>query len=559
MAGPKQPHCQSLLAGLTLCWPAMDPWLLLPVVALLQRGYSGQLWPPVGPPYAPLPEAAAPPAVQVQCEPHRMVVTVRRDLFGAGRLVEPTELALGAAACPPVHPDAGAGVVVFEAGLHECGSVVQMTPDLLIYQTSLFYRPSLANHPVIVRSSGATIGLECHYPRTDNLSSKAIQPTWFPFGSSVLAEAKLGFSLRLMNDDWTAERASTHFQLGQPMYLQADVQAEGHLPLRLWVESCIAGLSPMPTSGPQHAIMGSSGCLLDGREEGVSSTFLSPRPHQETLQFTVDAFQFAGEAQKLIYITCHLKVTPAEQAPDALNKACSFDAASHSWLPVEGPPVICSCCEAESCDGTVEAQGFNSGEMSWQQSLSAETAAPEAALALGPLFVLDPQGSVDQFPGEPGTKEETVMEEFIPAAPNVTQSPLKEQEGSTEVSGDLKDRLGLPLGGLVQQGPIFLNGAEDGSGAGDQAKAATERSTLEIRAEVLSRPLEDVAAFTAAKLPKGVVNMVAKGGERPSGGLQGWPLLLTGAAAVAPLPLAAWLLVRRRRRLRLAAPASLAL
>ncbi|XP_025033389.1 zona pellucida sperm-binding protein 3-like [Python bivittatus] len=157
------------------------------------------------------------------------------------------------------------------------------------------------------------------------------------------------------------------------MHLQADVRAENHLPLRLWVESCVAGLSPLPTSGPQYDIMGSSGCLLDGREEGVSSTFLSPRLRQETLQFTVDAFRFTGEAQRLIYITCHLKVTPADRAPDAWNKACSFDAASRLWIPVEGPRGICSCCEARSCDGTVqepELQGLNSEEMSWQRSLA---------------------------------------------------------------------------------------------------------------------------------------------------------------------------------------------
>ncbi|XP_026547674.1 zona pellucida sperm-binding protein 3-like, partial [Notechis scutatus] len=89
-------------------------------------------------------------------------------------------------------------------------------------------------------------------------------------------------------------------------------------------------------------------CLLDGREEGVSSTFLAPRLHPETLRFTVDAFRFTGEAQERIYITCCLKVTPGNQPPDVLNKACSFNAASRSWVPVEGPSAICGCCETRS-------------------------------------------------------------------------------------------------------------------------------------------------------------------------------------------------------------------
>ncbi|XP_032092540.1 zona pellucida sperm-binding protein 3-like [Thamnophis elegans] len=317
-----------------------------------------------------------------------MVVTVRRDLFGMGKLVDPMELALGPAACPPLSLGAG-GVVVFEAGLHECGSVVQMTPNFLIYQTQLSYRPSLTNHPVIARSRGTTIGLECRYPRKENVTRKALHPTWLPFQSTAMREAKLGFSLRLMNDDWMAERVSGRFLLGEPLRLQADVQAENHLPLRLWVDSCRASMSPMPASGPQYEIMGASGCLLDGRQEGVSSAFLAPRLRQETLRFTVDAFRFTGEAQKPsresrvdarpittsslcpdgasfalahtdfiqiqpkdgriigpqqgslagrgefwelnhIYITCRLKVTPGDVAPDVLNKACSFDAASRS-------------------------------------------------------------------------------------------------------------------------------------------------------------------------------------------------------------------------------------
>ncbi|XP_058036287.1 zona pellucida sperm-binding protein 3-like [Ahaetulla prasina] len=352
-----------------------------------------------------------PPPVEVRCGPQRMVVTVQRDLFGVGKLVDPTELTLGPAACPPVSLEAG--VVVFEAGLHECGSVVQMNPDFLIYQTQLFYRPSLANHPVIARSRGATIGLECRYPRKDNVTRKALHPTWLPFASTALREAKLGFSLKLMNDDWTAERGSDRFLLGEPLRLQADVQAENHPALRLWVGSCRAGMSPMPTSGPQYEIMGAGGCLLDGREEGVSSAFLTPRLRQETLRFTVDAFRFAGEAQKLIYITCRLKVTPGDQPPDVLNKACSFDAASHSWVPVEGPGAICGCCETRSCGGATEGQdpqGFDDGETNWQRSLIVEAAAPEVALALGPLFVLDPQqGSTGQFPGE-AMEEEMVAE-----------------------------------------------------------------------------------------------------------------------------------------------------
>uniref|UniRef100_A0A8D2LDS2 Zona pellucida sperm-binding protein 3 n=1 Tax=Varanus komodoensis TaxID=61221 RepID=A0A8D2LDS2_VARKO len=297
------------------------PGLLLALLWAPCAGGPGQARPHAG-------------AVAVTCEPHRMVVAVHRDLFGGGRLVAPADLALGRPRCPPASVDAGATVVRFEAGLHECGSTVQvMTPTLLIYRTSLFYTPSLASGRVILRTSATEIPIECRYPRTDNVSSGALQPHWVPFQATAAAKARLGFSLRLMKDDWSAERTSALFQLGEALCVQAEVLGDAPLPLRLFVDHCAASLSPDASSGPQYAIVASSGCLVDGRQEGVSSTFLSPRPRPEALRFTIDAFRFAGDPRKVIYITCHLKAVPAEQAPDAGHKACSFDGRPRSWTP----------------------------------------------------------------------------------------------------------------------------------------------------------------------------------------------------------------------------------
>ncbi|XP_039348474.1 zona pellucida sperm-binding protein 3-like [Mauremys reevesii] len=74
-----------------------------------------------------------------------------------------------------------------------------MTPDSLVYSTSLNYNPTPASNPVILRTNPAVIPIECHYPRKDNVSSKAIKPTWVPFSSTLSAEERLSFSLHLMN------------------------------------------------------------------------------------------------------------------------------------------------------------------------------------------------------------------------------------------------------------------------------------------------------------------------------------------------------------------------
>uniref|UniRef100_A0A8C6JQZ2 Zona pellucida sperm-binding protein 3 n=1 Tax=Melopsittacus undulatus TaxID=13146 RepID=A0A8C6JQZ2_MELUD len=150
-------------------------------------------------------------------------------------------------------------------------------------------------------------------------------------------------------DDWSSERQSNGFQLGESLHLQADVAAGNHIPLRLFVDDCVATLSPDRNSSPRYALVDLSGCLVDGRLDDTTSAFISPRPRQETLQFTVDAFRFAGDERSLIYITCHLKVSPVDQAPNPSNKACSFNKASSLWAPVEGTGDICSCCETGNC------------------------------------------------------------------------------------------------------------------------------------------------------------------------------------------------------------------
>ncbi|XP_061446056.1 zona pellucida sperm-binding protein 3-like isoform X2 [Rhineura floridana] len=541
----------------------LEKWFMLFWGLLLLQGCFAQFWSPTWEwpetrshvnlpavqPAAPflMPDPPRYHAVKVECEEHRVVVTVHRDLFGVGKLVAPSDLTLGESPCPPVSFDAMADVVVFEAGLHECGSIVEMTPDLLIYQTRLFYKPSPAANPVITRTNAAEIPIECHYPRKSNVSSKALQPTWAPFRSTVSAEARLGFVLRLMNDDWSAERLSTSFQLGDVLHLQAEVSMEHHLPLRLFVDSCVA--SPEATSESQYAIVDSSGCLIDGRQDDISSTFLSPRLSQEILRFTVDAFRFAGDSRNLIYIMCRLKVTPADQVPNVLNKACSFNAASSTWLPVEGPQDICSCCETRNCDRMLgeEPQRFSPRhrplEMSWQRNLP-DLAAPQAHVLLGPFFVFDSPEGFGEFPGDPAAVEEMAMAEFMPVMEfkeDATGAPLlfQGQEGVANFSREQEDGLGLPMEVYMRGGPIFINGAEDGSGFEDLANGAKPegRAALELKAEVITMPLKDtisgaekLATSRAGKLTAMSTASTVKGPEQQSSMVLLLYLLMAGVA-----------------------------
>ncbi|NXI70359.1 ZP3 protein, partial [Anseranas semipalmata] len=339
-------------------------------------------------------QAAAPlHPVAVQCQEAQVVVTVHRDLFGTGRLVRAADLTLGTAACPAAVPSATESTVTFTAGLHECGSTLRVTPDALIYSTSLNYSPVHTGNPIIIRTSPAVVPIECHYPRRDNVSSNAIKPTWAPFRSTLSSEERLLFSLRLMSDDWSAERASAVFQLGEVLRFQAGVSVENHVPLRLFVDSCVATPSLDSSSSPQYAFIDSSGCMVDGQLDDATSTFISPRPQPDVLQFAVDAFKFAGDSSSLIYITCHLKASLADQAPDPLNKACSFNKASGLWAPVEGTRDVCSCCEVRSCGSAGHPRRLHAPSR-WQGGRSRRELSPqldpavkEADVVVGPVLI----------------------------------------------------------------------------------------------------------------------------------------------------------------------------
>ncbi|XP_057605712.1 zona pellucida sperm-binding protein 3 [Hippopotamus amphibius kiboko] len=289
-----------------------------------------------------------PPAVMVECREAQLVVTVSKDLFGTGKLIRPADLTLGPDNCEPLVSMDTDTVVRFEVGLHTCGNSVQVTDDALVYSTFLLHNPRPAGNLSILRTNRAEVPIECRYPRQGNVSSRAILPTWLPFRTTMFSEEKLVFSLRLMEENWNSEKTTPTFQLGDRAYLQAHVHTGSHVPLRLFVDHCVATLTPNWNTFPYHSIVDFHGCLVDGLTD-ASSAFKAPRPRPETLQFTVDVFQFANDSRNTIYITCHLKVTSVDQVPDQLNKACSFSKSSNRWSPVEGPADVCRCCNKGSC------------------------------------------------------------------------------------------------------------------------------------------------------------------------------------------------------------------
>ncbi|XP_005396869.1 PREDICTED: zona pellucida sperm-binding protein 3 [Chinchilla lanigera] len=334
------------------------------------------------------------PPVQVQCLEAQLVVTVSRDLFGTGKLVQPSDLTLGPEGCRPLVSTGGDDAVVkFEVGVHECGSSVQVTNDALVYSTFLLHKPRPVGNLSIVRTNRAEVPIECHYPRQGNVSSRAILPTWVPFRTTVSSEEKLVFSLRLMEENWSTEKTSPTFFLGEAAHLQAEVRTGSHLPLRLFVDYCVATPTLDQDASPRHTIVDFHGCLVDGLSDS-SSAFQGPRPRPDILRFTVDVFHFANDSRNTVYITCHLKVTPANQAPDQLNKACSYSKSSSSWTPVEGAADICKCCDKGNCGGPGYSRRQAPARSQEIRSMSRKRrhVTEEADVTVGPLIFLGEAG-----------------------------------------------------------------------------------------------------------------------------------------------------------------------
>ncbi|XP_064191271.1 zona pellucida sperm-binding protein 3-like isoform X2 [Anguilla rostrata] len=284
-----------------------------------------------------------PDAVKVYCGESSVQLDVDMDFLGNNHLIQPSDITLGG--CGPVGQDVSARVLFFATELHGCNSVLMMTEDSLVYTFGLDYQPKALGSTPIIRTNGAIVGVQCHYIRLHNVSSNALKPTWIPYRSTLSAEDLLVFSLRLMDDNWQMERTSNVFFLGDLINIEASVVQANHVPLHVFVDSCVATLDPNMNAVPRYAFVENQGCLMDSKLTNSRSQFLS-RVQNDKLQFQLDAFRFAKETRSAIYFFCHLKATAL--SPE--GKACSFSLGTQRWISASGNHEVCSCCDA-SCTG----------------------------------------------------------------------------------------------------------------------------------------------------------------------------------------------------------------
>uniref|UniRef100_A0A671M5S5 Zona pellucida sperm-binding protein 3 n=1 Tax=Sinocyclocheilus anshuiensis TaxID=1608454 RepID=A0A671M5S5_9TELE len=187
-------------------------------------------------------QPVTPSSVAVQCGENRVLVEVKKDLFSNGQLIQPSGLSMGG--CPVVGEDSASRVLIFEYELQDCNSVLMMTEDELVYTFALTYTPEALAGTPITRTNGAVVGVQCHYQRFYNVSSNSLRPTWVPYASTEVGEDVLLFTLKLMMDDWSYQRPSNLYFLGDVINIEASVKVYNHVPLRVFVDRCVATQVP---------------------------------------------------------------------------------------------------------------------------------------------------------------------------------------------------------------------------------------------------------------------------------------------------------------------------
>ncbi|XP_067279231.1 zona pellucida sperm-binding protein 3-like [Pseudorasbora parva] len=213
----------------------------------------------------------------------------------------------------------------------------------------------------ITRVEGAVVGVQCHYQRLQNVSSDALRPTWVPYASMEVGEEVLVFSLKLMMDDWSSQRPSSIYFLGGIINIEASVKQYNHVPLRVFVDSCVATQGPDVNSLPRYSFIENHGCFVDAKATASSSRFM-PRSQVDKVQIQLEAFVFQESSSPSIYITCVVKATIASAPSDAQHKSCSF---ANGWFAADGNDQVCGCCDS-TCgpDGGIAASPY--GGVQWE-------------------------------------------------------------------------------------------------------------------------------------------------------------------------------------------------
>uniref|UniRef100_A0A665USU5 Zona pellucida sperm-binding protein 3 n=1 Tax=Echeneis naucrates TaxID=173247 RepID=A0A665USU5_ECHNA len=299
--------------------------------------------------------------VSVECRENIAHVKVMKDMFGIGQLINPADLTLGN--CAAVAEDPSTQVLIYESELHDCASVLTMTQDSLIYTFTLNYDPQPVGDSPVVRTSKAAVIVECYYPRYHNVSSLPLEPLWIPFSAVKVSEEFLYFTLKLMTDNWQSQRPSYQYYLGNEINIEAEVKQYFHVPLRVFVDHCVATLSTDANSSPRYAFIDNHGCLIDARITGSKSKFM-PRTADHKLHLQLEAFRFQGVESGLVCICKSWLIISYFLFSIQCCENYAAITQTFSLFTQIGADAVCGSCESAGLGPVISSGGVGSSSSS---------------------------------------------------------------------------------------------------------------------------------------------------------------------------------------------------
>ncbi|KAM6908953.1 zona pellucida sperm-binding protein 3-like [Xenentodon cancila] len=326
--------------------------------------------------------------VEVKCLEDSIEVVVRARFLHGGFPLEASRLRLG--------PDSGAqercaaelstgGDYVIRAPLAACGNRVMFTKTGVLFSNLLLFSLPPSSPADSSHLDRAAVPLLCEYERRYTVSSGALKPTWTPVVYVESTHLRLDFHLRLMTNDWSSERNSPVYLMGEMVHIEASVDHH-HPTLRLYAGSCVATLTPDVNSYPRYPFIDHQGCFTDSQLSGSSSRFLR-RVQDKLLQIQLEPFLFHDDHRHTVYITCHLEAAPFSES-DPEKRACSF--ISGRWRSADGDDHVCeSCHTAEETAGGSSAESGHKREQRSRRERGQKELKGEATL--GPIIFLPEQ------------------------------------------------------------------------------------------------------------------------------------------------------------------------
>ncbi|XP_039641256.1 zona pellucida sperm-binding protein 3-like [Perca fluviatilis] len=370
-----------------------------------------------------LSDSAYLPDVSVTCSASDVVVRVKPAFYGLGAETEELKLGSSCKSNGVLRPYSD---LLFTYPLTACDAVRESSHGYLLYKYELHYEPSRERFPRM------TVDIECRYQRSNHVHRRIVRPTWeTAVVRKMLKGSPTDFQIALMDDSWSTPAESPVYQLGETINFEVSAPnlSNGG---KLYINTCHA----TPSSGSKayilkYTIIDNFGCLLDSKSNPGASQFISRTDN--SLRFSLKAFQFTSDPYPEISIHCSLFVTPEDAGP--AYKSCTY--IGNGWKALSGDDSICECCDSQCVTSKPQRAMMEGSASSASLLVSDQLYAKDAFLPVSMNKGETPWKSADVVKyDEVQDEDEEQLEEESGVVSGVTTEPDLEELGLRRILGE---------------------------------------------------------------------------------------------------------------------------